>query len=89
MWWCEKAAGLLIQQYLSFCHLARVGVTGKRYIYQGKRGGVFCCCMYLCICFLCAFVVYRDLHYLESVHLEAQRSMQAAVAEVQALSHYA
>ena len=42
-----------------------------------------------CICFLCAFVVYGDLHYLESVYLEAECSMQAAVAEVQALSHYA
>ena len=34
-------------------------------------------------------VVYGDLHYSEAVQLEAERSMLASVAEVQALPHYA
>ena len=31
-------AGILNQQYLTLSHLARIGVVGKRYIYQGKGG---------------------------------------------------
>ena len=34
------AAGLLTQQYLTLCRLARLGVVGKRYIYQGKGVGL-------------------------------------------------
>ena len=34
-------------------------------------------------------IVYDDLHYLDAVDLEAGRSMLSAVAEVQALPHYA
>ena len=74
-----SATGLLTQQYLTFCHLARLGVVGKQYIYQA--------CMQL---FLCLYVVvYGDLHYLDAVHKEAEHSMLSSVAEVQALPHYA
>lgn len=37
----------------------------------------------------CLLIVYEDLHYLEAVHLEAERSMRAAVDEVAALPNYA
>ena len=82
------AAGLLVQQFLTLCRLARIGVIGKCYIYQGKSD------MYEVMLFYyllpstrCA--VYGDLHYLEAVHLEAERSMEACVLEVQCLPHYA
>ena len=29
------ATGLLVQQFLTLCRLARIGVIGRRYIYQG------------------------------------------------------
>ena len=45
------AAGLLLQQYLSFCHMARLGIIGKRYIYQGKNNySSLCTCVYIYIC---------------------------------------
>ena len=74
------AAGLLTQQYLSFCQLARLGVVGKRYIYQSKF-------VYVCTCTMHMFVTIR-LSYLEAVQLEADQSMLSSVTEVQAVPHY-
>ena len=48
------AAGLLTQQYLSFCRLARLGVVGKRYIYQSKFVYV-----HVCTCTMHMFVTIR------------------------------
>ena len=85
------AAGLLTQQYLSFCRLARLGVVGKRYIYQSKLTIVqftymtYCTCIYV---YTYHGLVYGALHYLEAVQLEAEQSMLSSVTEVQALPHY-
>ena len=59
----------------------------KRYIYQGKGGKSFFLYANFFLCFY--VVVYGDLHYLDAVHKEAERSMLSSVAEVQALPHYA
>ena len=81
-----RAAGLLTQQYISFCRIARLGIIGKRYIYQGKNVFIILQCIYYE--YTSFLAMYHDLHYLESVELEAERSMLASVKEVQALPHY-
>ena len=84
------AAGLLIQQYLSLCYLARLGVVGKRYIYQGKRSVHIddLDTIYYNVHFVLCGLVYQDLHYMEAVGVEAEHSMITSVTEVKELPHY-
>ena len=75
-----------MEQYLSLCQVTRLGIVGKRYIYQGDRHLLSIIAIIQVISY---HVVYREQGYLQAVEKVADRSMNDAVEEVKKGEDYA